>query len=233
MDRVQLRFWIEDEGLSLPEIGRRVGRDPSTVGYWVSKHGLVANGRDKYAPRGGLKRAELEPLVEKGATLQEIADALGRSTSTVRHWLNKFGLRTVRRHRRKEVRDAIRAGLTEVEMTCPRHGLTRFFVWKGGRSRCARCSSEAVARRRRRVKQILISEAGGGCQVCGYDRFPGALQFHHVHPASKQFTISRRGITRSIAEARREAAKCVLLCANCHAEVEAGLASVPVQLKAV
>ena len=53
MDRDQLKAWLE-EGHSLPQIGRLADRDPSTVGYWVSKYGLVANGRDKYAPRGGL-----------------------------------------------------------------------------------------------------------------------------------------------------------------------------------
>lgn len=36
-------------------------------------------------------------------------------------------------------------------------------------------------------------------------------------------------MTRSIERAREEAAKCVLLCANCHAEVEAGVRSLPLQ----
>lgn len=231
MDREQLRVWIEDEGLSLPQIGALVGRDASTVGYWVSKHGLVANGREKYAPRGGLERVELERLVEEGATLQQMADALGVSTSTVRHWLVKFGLRTKRKHRRGEVLEAIRAGKNEIEMYCMRHGQTRFLVWKNGRSRCAQCNSEAVAKRRPRVKEILVEEAGGACQVCGYDAHPGALQFHHLDPSVKAFGISGKGITRSLVEARREAAKCVLRCANCHAEVEAGVRVVPVQLK--
>jgi hypothetical protein len=32
-------------------------------------------------------------------------------------------------------------------------------------------------------------------------------------------------VTRSLADAREEAKKCVLLCSNCHAEVEAGVRS--------
>ena len=55
-----------------------------------------------------------------------------------------------------------------------------------------------------------------------------ALQFHHLDATAKEFQISERGVTRSIAAARAEAAKCVLLCANCHAEVEAGAATIPV-----
>jgi hypothetical protein len=36
-------------------------------------------------------------------------------------------------------------------------------------------------------------------------------------------------VARSIARARDEAGKCVLLCANCHAEVEAGLVRLSAQ----
>ena len=75
---------------------------------------------------------------------------------------------------------------------------------------------------RRRAKQRLIAEAGGCCQICGYDRFPAALQFHHVDPSQKSFSISHRGVTIALDAARAEAGKCVLLCANCHAEVEGG-----------
>jgi hypothetical protein len=80
-----------------------------------------------------------------------------------------------------------------------------------------------VARRRRKVKTILVAEAGGACMLCGYDRHPGALQFHHRDPAQKRFSLSAQGVTRSLERAREEARKCALLCANCHAEVEAGL----------
>jgi len=62
--------------------------------------------------------------------------------------------------------------------------------------------------------------------VCGYARYAGALQFHHVDRTAKAFTI-RNGETRSLAKMRSEVRKCVLLCANCHAEVEAGLARLP------
>jgi hypothetical protein len=64
---------------------------------------------------------------------------------------------------------------------------------------------------------------GGCCRICGFEQYVGALQFHHVDPATKAFALGRRGVTRSLARAREEARKCVLLCANCHAMVEAGL----------
>jgi hypothetical protein len=57
--------------------------------------------------------------------------------------------------------------------------------------------------------------------------YSGALHFHHRDPAQKKFGIARRGFTRSIDKMRAEAAKCVPLCSNCHAEVEAGIATLP------
>lgn len=79
-----------------------------------------------------------------------------------------------------------------------------------------------MTRRRRRIKQQLVEEAGGRCAICGYARSPAALVFHHLDPTQKRFHLARNGYTRSLARAREEAGKCLLLCANCHAEVEAG-----------
>jgi transposase len=226
MDRDLLKHLI-DQGMSLPQIGERVNRDPSTVGYWVQKYGLAANGRDKYAPRGGLTREQLEPLVERGATLQEIADELDRSMSTVRHWLDRHGLVLARkRQRRAEFEAADRAGLNRADAECPRHGMTEFIRRAGG-WRCRRCRSDGVASWRRRAKLRLVEEAGGACRICGYNRYLGALQFHHLDPALKEFALNRRGVTRAFAELQAEARKCVLLCANCHAEVEGGVVSIP------
>lgn len=115
---------------------------------------------------------------------------------------------------------------------CPRHGETTFIPRRdSGRWRCLRCRTEAVIRRRQRVKEILVREAGGRCSLCGYDRYVGALAFHHLDRSEKRFGISRLG--SSLGRARAEARKCVLLCANCHSEVEAGFARYPVARSSV
>jgi 5-methylcytosine-specific restriction endonuclease McrA len=113
-----------------------------------------------------------------------------------------------------------------VERVCRTHGRTEF-VLEGGYYRCKRCRMQRVIDWRRRAKLRLIAEAGGCCQICGYDRYSGALHFHHRDPSSKEFGIARKGVTRSIEKIRAEVAKCVLLCSNCHAEVEAGVATLP------
>jgi len=75
------------------------------------------------------------------------------------------------------------------------------------------------ARGLRRKLQLII-EAGGCCTACGYRRNFAALTWHHSDPTAKTFTLDVRAMSnRSEAEIRAEVAKCVLLCANCHAEV--------------
>jgi hypothetical protein len=94
-----------------------------------------------------------------------------------------------------------------------------------GYYRCTQCRMDRVSRRRRQIKEILVRESGGRCVMCGYDRYSGALHFHHLDPSEKSFAIARKGHTRSLDRAREKARKCVLVCANCHAEIEGGVAT--------
>jgi transposase len=224
MHRDALERWLQ-EGLSLEAIGRRTGRHPSTVGYWARKYGLTPVHRARHAARGGIPRTTLEVLVGRGFTTRQIAAELGCSQATVRHWLQEYGLQTAAAARRRDKGSAAPGGRFLAE--CRRHGITEFVVRRDGSSRCCRCRSEAVADRRRRIKSILVEEAGGSCALCGYRRCIAALQFHHREPAMKRFSVAARGVTRSLDAARAEAEKCVLLCANCHAEVEAGARVLP------
>jgi transposase len=217
------------QGMSLDSIGERVGKHPSTVSYWLKKHGLRAVGAGKYARRGSVDRDELEALVDRGDTLAEIAGKLDRSVSTVRYWLGRYEIGIVN-ERGPRPRHAGGARIAVFE--CKRHGEAEFILEGRGYYRCKRCRSEAVAKRRRTVKQTLVDESGGACALCGYDRWVGALQFHHVEPGKKEFHLAHRGHSRSLAKSRAEIQKCVLLCANCHAEVEGGFATLPVDLSA-
>jgi len=219
MDRELLAGWLE-QGLSLTEIGELTGRDASTVGYWVAKFGLRANGATKHAERGGLTRAQLEPLVLEGASTREIATKLGRSQSTVRHWLQRHGLRTTRQRRRFAGEKP-----KEILSQCRQHGTTRFILEGRGAYRCAMCRSAAVSEWRRRTKRRLVEAGGGACALCGYDEHVAALHFHHLDPAEKRFALSNKGGTLAFEKIRAEAEKCILLCANCHAEVEWGAAT--------
>jgi Homeodomain-like domain len=219
------RGWLEEQlaaGRSIESIAREVNRDPSTVSYWVRKHGLTSSHADRHAARGGIERDVLTELVEEGLTTREIAARVDRSQTTVRHWLREYGLR-VGRAREPKVQD-----VREVQRWCATHGVNTFVRYgPDDHLRCRLCRRQRVSDRRRRVKEILVAEAGGACRLCGYDSSVAALHFHHIDPEQKSFGLALRGVARSLERCRAEARKCVLLCANCHAEVEAGLARLP------
>jgi len=183
VERALLQGFLE-EGLSLAQIGRRLDRHESTVAYWIQKHGLRASGRERHSARGALDRNELASLVERGMSIAAIAGTVDRSKATVRHWLCEYRLSTVWAERRRGSKSGRRA----MTLPCPRHGMTTFRLRREGGYRCARCGAEAVTRRRRKVKQILVKEAGGACVLCGYNGCVAALEFHHVEPAEKRFS---------------------------------------------
>ena len=76
------------------------------------------------------------------------------------------------------------------------------------------------------MRDQLIADAGGACAMCGYDRYGWNLHFHHADPSTKSFQMTMAS-GKSLGAYRSEARKCVLLCANCHGEVEAGLRPSP------
>ncbi len=166
-------------------------------------------------------------MVALGMPIRAMAAQLGVSYSTVRYWLGRYGVSTPRARRLAETAEARAAGSDTAEGFCPLHGRVTFVRRGADGFRCSRCRTEAVDRRRRKVKRILVAEAGGACALCGYARSMAALHFHHVDPAAKSFALGARGVTLSLAAARAEAAKCVLLCATCHAEVELGVKRLP------
>lgn len=223
------------QGVSVERIAKRFGKDPSTISYWMKKHGLKSPYAEKHAAKGGIEQGCLEELVALGLTIAQIAANVGRSKATVRHWLRRYGLRTVnRRGRTMDPRASAgkAAGHLTVTMTCARHGETEFSLEGRGYYRCKRCRSEAITRRRRKMKGILVDEAGGRCCICGYAVCIGALEFHHLDPREKRLEINAKGTSLALDTLRAEARKCVLLCSNCHVEVEAGLKEVPARVAA-
>jgi transposase len=228
MDRDSLAALIA-QGVSVESIGRRFGKHPSTVSYWMAKYGLVAPNREKHAAKGGIDRGVLEGLVAAGLSIAEIAAEVALSKAAVRHWLRRYELRTSASRRAEAAAAARDMGMLNIDRECSVHGTTTFAIVGRGYYRCKRCRLEQVARHRRQVKALLVAEAGGRCRVCGYDRCVAALGFHHLDPAEKRIGIGEGGLSLSIAVLRAETAKCVLLCSNCHAEVESGVS--PVALK--
>lgn len=66
-------------------------------------------------------------------------------------------------------------------------------------------------------KKDAINHKGGVCESCGYDKFYGALEFHHKDPSEKDFNWNRLRL-RTWSSVIHELEKCRLLCSNCHRE---------------
>lgn len=113
-----------------------------------------------------------------------------------------------------------------VKTGCSIHGFEKGYIQPCGRFVCRPCNYARVKRHRINVKATLIKEMGGACLLCGYNKCQRALEFHHLDPNIKEFTMSTN-TCRSMIRAKKEAEKCVVLCANCHREVEDGMTEVP------
>lgn len=89
---------------------------------------------------------------------------------------------------------------------------------------CWKC---VFASRSLRQLDRVYGVVGDACWLCGYTRGPAGrrvLDFHHVDRTAKLFSLDCRHLVNlAWARVRVELQKCVLLCANCHREVETGL----------
>ena len=80
-------------------------------------------------------------------------------------------------------------------------------------------TAKDVTEFRRRRKAELVYIMGGGCSLCGYNKNIAALEFHHIDPSNKKYGISSKNC-HNWEEDANEVRKCILLCANCHREIE-------------
>lgn len=90
------------------------------------------------------------------------------------------------------------------------------------RLHCKVCSRQRVYEFRRNCKKKLVELFGGKCEICGYNKCLRSLEFHHIDPTTKTFTISKYAVV-SLNRLFEEIKKCILVCGNCHGEIEDGL----------
>lgn len=162
-----------------------------------------------------MKKEELKSLIDQEKSQREISSIMGKSQTTVRYWLKKYGLST-------------KAKNFEEERVCPicRETLSRsnFYSRRGvpGASvYCKACTSSQTIQRQRAFKKLCIEYKGGECESCGYSKYDGALEFHHKDPSKKDFTISKSRLKIFDDKVKNELDKCALLCSNCHKEEHA------------
>lgn len=161
----------------------------------------------------GMERKLLEDFCERGLTTRAIADSVGKSQTTIRYWLKRFGLLT---NRSKKERDFLCA--------CGETNPAAFHNKGGGRlslSKCRACHNKYTILRYRRNKSRAVEYKGGQCSVCGYKKCLGSLVFHHRDPVQKDpdWLKMRNWKFEKI---KAELDKCDLICSNCHGEIHWG-----------
>ncbi len=85
----------------------------------------------------------------------------------------------------------------------------------------------AVKKHRKKIKDAIMEYLGGKCKACGYDKCIQALDFHHLDPSKKTLQMASGGLSRAWDVIRKELDHCILLCANCHREIHAGVTKLP------
>lgn len=95
------------------------------------------------------------------------------------------------------------------------------------RSYCKICDHARVKAHQHRRKQEAINYKGGACQICGYKKYQGALDFHHIDPSQKDFTLATYSVY-NLERIKKELDKCILVCSNCHREIHGGVTKVSV-----
>ena len=113
---------------------------------------------------------------------------------------------------------------------------------KGRHTYCKQCSIERRIQyykdnkerenEKERMRRLAIKEEWRewkgtlSCVVCGENEAV-CLDFHHANPEEKEFNLGDRAASGwSFARLKEEAAKCVVVCSNCHRKIHAGIIEV-------
>ena len=172
-----------------------------------------------------MKKEELELLINDGKSLNQISKETGKSLTTVRYWVKKLQIPF-------ETKSFAEQGQKDYGefRYCPRCkkecSVNEFYNRRGKKNSsvyCKKCTTEQVVERTQKLKQEMVDYKGGCCEICGYNRYIGALDFHHINPNEKDFTIAHIRQYKFDEVIKEELDKCMLVCSNCHREIHGGL----------
>lgn len=160
----------------------------------------------------------LAQLIQDNNSLNQISKSTGKSLTTIRYWVNKHELKSKFTPFKK-----IKYGKSRF---CPKckinHPINQFYPKRGkanSSSYCKDCTRLQAVERGRELKLKMIEYKGGKCERCGYNNCPGALDFHHLDPTKKDFSISHIRTCSFNNTIKKELDKCILVCSNCHREI--------------
>ena len=160
----------------------------------------------------------LKELIDKNLSIRKISEETGKSFTTIRYWIKKYEMRSnYSKYNAKEY---------GTHRVCPRCknsvDISEFYQRRGKAGSscyCKTCTKSETLERVRKFKSLIVEYKGGKCERCGYDKYQGALEFHHVDPTKKDFSMAHLNKYRFDDRIKFELDKCILVCANCHREI--------------
>jgi hypothetical protein len=147
----------------------------------------------------------IENYIKNSYTIRQIAKESKLSYTTVRHWLKKYGLKTIGKAKHKEY-NCLRCGQTDSEEFYGKQKQT-----------CKRCRDLDALVKQKEKRKYAIDLLGNKCNVCGYHKCINAFDIHHVDPSKKDDNFNHMR-SWSFDRIKKELKNCVLLCSNCHRE---------------
>lgn len=162
-------------------------------------------------------------LIDKKYSHRQIAKELNISNSLAYKDLKKFNLKTV--HIANKPIPTYKSGYKWCSGCKASLRLNNFGLVTNKEyhlSQCKKCKSDKKNIRRNNSKKAAVEYKGGKCCICGFCKYIGSLDFHHVDQSTKDFSFSDRRIS-DIEKIKPELDKCVLVCRNCHGMIHAGI----------
>lgn len=160
-----------------------------------------------------MERELLEKLINNDLSIRQMANSLDISYSSVKYWLNKYGLKT---NYGKNILPNNKKKCSKCKSILD----LNMFYKKGDtyQSYCKSCFNISCSERWINRKIWAIKYKGSNCVDCGlsYPDTPyPVFEFHHLNPSEKDLDWSKLRLTTKN-KIKVELDKCVLLCANCH-----------------
>ena len=166
-----------------------------------------------------MKKEEIEKMINERMSLNQISKVTGKSLTTVRYWVKKLDIQIKTKNFSEQGKKDY--GQSRVCPKCKENcDIDQFYDRRGKKNSsvyCKKCTTIQVVERTKKLKQEMVNYKGGCCEICGYNKYIGALDFHHINPDEKEFDLgdaSKYSITRL----KLELEKCITLCRNCHSE---------------
>jgi DNA-binding CsgD family transcriptional regulator len=167
-------------------------------------------------------------LRSEGKTYDEIKKALNCSKATISYHCQRHDLGT----NVKVLTDIEKIELNiyyknhSIQETAKHFDISRSTVIKYVDNKNVKLTEEEIKLRnykhvkthRQKIKEKAIKYKGEKCEKCGYNKCIRALEFHHLEPSEKDFTVSSYKVL-SWEKIKIELDKCILVCANCHREL--------------